>query len=247
MFFLEELDYKSLFDYNPDTILTLDNCGIIIQVNQAFSKRFGYATEELLFKSYELLVHPHDLEEVQSLFNQVIQGTVQEFETQAFDKNGRLIILFVKTIPIVIEGKVNGAFWVAKDITNFKKTIDDLYQTEKKFEEIFNQTADAINIIDLHGNVLEVNPAFEIMYGWKENEILGTPLPTIPPDKLMETQEFVNKINQNETIKDFETTRIRKDGSYIEINLTYSPIHDSNGTFSSDSWDSKRYNRKEKK
>jgi diguanylate cyclase (GGDEF)-like protein/PAS domain S-box-containing protein len=229
MQFVEKLGYNSLFEYNPDAILTLDINASIMQVNNAVSKLLGYVSKELLNKSCETIIHPDYVQDVQRFFAQVIRGTPLEYETLAFHRDQRSINLWVKLIPIMVDEQVVGAYWIAKDITNIKKAVDDLYKTEKILEEFFNHTADAINILDLNENVLQINPAFEAMYGWTQNEVLGKPLPNIPTDQAIKIKDLINKIKQGQTIKDFETTRMRKDGSYMNVNLTYSPINDLGG------------------
>ncbi|WCK55448.1 diguanylate cyclase [Aneurinibacillus sp. Ricciae_BoGa-3] len=226
---IEGISYKSLFDYNPDPILILDINGNIIQVNEAVSLILGYVKEELLDKSFEKIVDPDNVQEVRSFLDKVIQGTGLQFETIALHKDRRSIDLSVKIIPLLRDEKVQGAYWVAKDITNIKRAVEDLHKAERKLEEFFNHTADAIKILDLNENVIQINPAFETMYGWKENEILGRQLPTIPSEQKIELDELISKIKKGETIKDFETIRVRKDGSFIQVSLTYSPINDLNG------------------
>ena len=52
---------------------------------------------------------------------------------------------------------------------------------EEQFKAVFDSTADAMYLLDLEGNVIEVNPAFEELYGWKREEVIGKPLCTVPP------------------------------------------------------------------
>ena len=54
----------------------------------------------------------------------------------------------------------------------------------ENLRSIYETSADAMDIIDLNGNVIQVNKAFEEMYGWKAEEIIGKPMPTIPEERL---------------------------------------------------------------
>jgi two-component system, sporulation sensor kinase A len=65
---------------------------------------------------------------------------------------------------------------------------------------------DAIHLLDTNLNVLYVNPAFEGLYGWAYEELIGKPLPIIP-DILLH-----------------ETIRRSKDGCLIDVAITFSPI-----------------------
>jgi two-component sensor histidine kinase len=51
----------------------------------------------------------------------------------------------------------------------------------------------------------------------------------IPPDRLNEGPEILDRIRRGERIEHYETVRRRKDGSLIDISLTVSPILDANG------------------
>src|SRR5262249_16906295 len=51
----------------------------------------------------------------------------------------------------------------------------------------------------------------------------------IPPDRLNEEPEILSRIRKGERVDHFETVRIRKDGTLIDISLTISPVLDSSG------------------
>ncbi|WMT41096.1 HAMP domain-containing protein [Paenibacillus sp. D2_2] len=51
---------------------------------------------------------------------------------------------------------------------------------KERLESIINQMADAIHVTDLSGEILEVNKAFEQLYGWNSDEIVGVKLDFVP-------------------------------------------------------------------
>ncbi len=66
------------------------------------------------------------------------------------------------------------------------------FKKEYDLEKLVNNSIDLLSIVDLKGNVLLVNPAFERTLGWKEEELLGRdPFHLLhPEDKEMTLQEF---------------------------------------------------------
>jgi PAS domain S-box-containing protein len=73
------------------------------------------------------------------------------------------------------------------------------------------------------------NKGAERVYGYSEQEALGTFLPFVP-DFLMETEKgYMDRLKKGETIKDIETIRTGKSGKMFEVSLTLSPIKDSSG------------------
>ncbi|MGG3694511.1 PAS domain S-box protein [Heyndrickxia ginsengihumi] len=223
--------YKSIIQYNPDAIFILSVDGIMMEVNQAVSKLSGYTEKELIGKLYEEMVMPENLEETKRYFSKVLQGETCEYETKAIQKNGDVIFLQVKNVPLLVNDEIAGVFTVAKDMTELYKMKYSLQQMEGKFKSFFNSAGDAIDITDLDGNIIDVNPAFEELYGWKREEIIGKPLPVIPSNNRLRFQSKVDRTKQlGKYYKDMEVTCVKKDGSYIDVSLTFSPIRDMHGS-----------------
>ena len=51
----------------------------------------------------------------------------------------------------------------------------------------------------------------------------------IPTNRPQDLPEFYDKIKQDERVERFETVRVRKDGSLVEVSLTISPVKDAEG------------------
>ena len=73
------------------------------------------------------------------------------------------------------------------------------------------------------------NKGAEQMFGWREEDILGQPMPTVPTDKLEETDNLRHRVLDGEIIVQAEVRRQRRDGSPIDINTTLAPLRDSTG------------------
>ncbi|MGM0879099.1 MAG: PAS domain S-box protein [Bacillota bacterium] len=137
--------------------------------------------------------------------------------------------IFIVLRPIKREGKVVEVVGSAVNITELKKMEEELWNSKERLESFINHTTAAISIIDLEGRVLQVNKAFEEIFGWSEQEIIGGKLPTIPKSLMNEAQKLYQKVISGESITGLETVRKRKDGSFIDISLTLSSIRDTKG------------------
>ena len=124
--------YKSIIQYNPDAIFILSVDGIMMEVNQAVSKLSGYTEKELIGKLYEEMVMPENLEETKRYFSKVLQGETCEYETKAIQKNGDVIFLQVKNVPLLVNDEIAGVFTVAKDMTELYKMKYSLQQVALK-------------------------------------------------------------------------------------------------------------------
>jgi PAS domain S-box-containing protein len=90
---------------------------------------------------------------------------------------------------------------------------------------------DAIISKDLNGTVTTWNGAAERLFGYTAAEAIGRNITLIVPDDRRDEEEFVlGRIRAGLGVDHYETIRRRKDGSFIEISLTVSPIHAADGT-----------------
>jgi PAS domain S-box-containing protein len=95
---------------------------------------------------------------------------------------------------------------------------------------IVESSEDAIICISLDGKVLSWNSGAELVYGYGAAEMLGRHLSVIVPPELME--EFSARLSnrkRGERIENFETVRLKKDGTRIDVSVSVSAIKDAKG------------------
>ena len=90
---------------------------------------------------------------------------------------------------------------------------------------IVDSSDDAVIGKTLDGIVTAWNRAAEAIFGYAEDEIVGRPITLLlPPDRLQEESMILDQLKQGDRLRHYETVRLRKDGSAIEVSLTISPI-----------------------
>ncbi|MBI1250702.1 MAG: MEKHLA domain-containing protein [Alphaproteobacteria bacterium] len=95
---------------------------------------------------------------------------------------------------------------------------------------IIESSNDAIVSKTLDGVVVTWNRAAERMFGYSAEEMIGASIRRlIPADRQAEEDEFLARIRRGERVDNFETIRLRKDGSPVDIAVTVSPVLDENG------------------
>lgn len=98
------------------------------------------------------------------------------------------------------------------------------------YEWIVQSTDNAIISKDINGKIISWNKAAEKILGYSEAEVLNQHISIIVPSNLIkEEQDLTEKIKSNQLIDNFETKRIRRDGTVIDVSLTFSPIKDLHG------------------
>jgi PAS domain S-box-containing protein len=96
---------------------------------------------------------------------------------------------------------------------------------------IVHSSDDAIISKTLDGVILTWNSAAERLFGYSEQEAVGQPIKIIiPPDLHEEEDEILRRLRAGERIEHLETRRITRDGRYLDVSLTISPVRDAEGT-----------------
>jgi PAS domain S-box-containing protein len=94
---------------------------------------------------------------------------------------------------------------------------------------IIESADDAIVTKTLEGKITSWNRGAERMFGYTAEEAIGQSVTMlIPDDHIDEEPAIIAKLRAGERIEHYETVRIRKDGTLLDISLTVSPIRDAN-------------------
>ena len=95
---------------------------------------------------------------------------------------------------------------------------------------IIDGSNDAIMSKTLEGIITSWNPQAHRLFGYTASEAIGKPMAMLfPPDRLAEETSFLAHVARGEKIERYETLRIRKDGSAVNVRVTLSPIRDRSG------------------
>ena len=104
----------------------------------------------------------------------------------------------------------------------------DTQRTNAQLAAIVESSDDAIISKDLSGIVRTWNSAAERIFGYTAAEMIGQSVTIlIPAERKDEESHILNKIRKAERVDQYDTVRKRKDGTYVHVSLTVSPIKDS--------------------
>ncbi|HYP01862.1 MAG TPA: PAS domain S-box protein [Pyrinomonadaceae bacterium] len=108
-------------------------------------------------------------------------------------------------------------------------TLASLRESNQTLEAIIHASPLAIITLDPDGIVKMWNSAAERIYGWSEQEVLGRPLPTVPPDRQEEMRQNHRRALAGTDFTAYETERLRKDGTQISVSISTAPLSDAEG------------------
>ncbi|TCP59115.1 two-component system sporulation sensor kinase A [Tumebacillus sp. BK434] len=226
-----EQRYKSLFENNPDAVYSISLKGRFLSGNPACKKITGYTVAEWAKFSMRQMLPESSFERCYEHFQKAVQGIPQKFELPLVRKDGEPIELTVTLIPIVIDDKVTGVYGIAKDITERKRAEMELRGAKEQLESFISNSPDAIYMCDLDGFVHQVNRGFVRMFGYAADEVIGGKIRVIIPDELFNDElERIKEVwASNWEYNCIDTIRRHKDGRYLNISLTLSPVRNNEG------------------
>jgi len=105
-----------------------------------------------------------------------------------------------------------------------------LADQESLFAATVESSIDAIVVKSLDATILGWNAAAEQLFGYTAAEAIGQKINLImPPERLAETDQILGQIVRGERIQRYETVRVRKDGSQVNVSLSISPVRSASG------------------
>lgn len=194
---------------------------VILDVNDWLCEMVGYRREELIGRNSRMLyLTQDDWERVgRENYGQIHRRSKGVLETRWRRKNGDAIDVLLSSTLLDRRNPSRGVTFTALDITARKKAEDEL-------RNVFSLSLDMICIADLRTDTFtKVNPAFERILGYSEQELLSRPfMEFVHPDDLKRAQEILEEsLHQGKRVVHFENRFRCKDGSYRWLDWTAHP------------------------
>jgi len=102
----------------------------------------------------------------------------------------------------------------------------------RTFESLVEASPLPIVAIDADAMVQIWNHAAEELFGWQRGEVMGKPLPVVPPDLLEEARAIEEDVRAGRTVRNREVRWARRDGTRVDLALSVAPLRDPAGSFS---------------
>ena len=143
----------------------------------------------------------------------------------SFERNNPEGWFQVDVLPVRDENdEIFAGMVLWQDITERKRAIEDLEQSEERYRNLFENANDIIYVHDLKGNYISMNDAAERVFGYTRDEALKMNMADIaaPEHYEIARANLLKKLQGGAKQTAYEVDCIRKDGSRVtlEVNST---------------------------
>lgn len=223
--------YRELFEGSVDGIAVVEINGQYIDCNSSFQKMVGYSLEELQQIKFQDLTpvkwHSKEVEVVQKQ----LEGLPVTFEKEYLRKDGTIFPIELTAYCHKNEFGEPITLWaIVRDISAKKQVQAALIESEQKYRHLVEASQDMIWSLDAEGCFTFVNAAVKKIHGYEPEEMIGRPFSDfLPPEQIAQDLKTFDLLVKGESIFQYESTHLAKDGRHIKLMFTAIALFDSEG------------------
>ena len=221
--------YRSLFNNALEGIFLTTPDGRYIDVNPTLAHIYGFSTPRELISHFQDIKHQLYLKpERRDEFITTLEryNKVIGFESQVRKRNGTIIWISENARAVYDEsGAIRYYEGTVMDITARKLAEQELEIQRVFFSQLFDNSPQAIVIIDTQRNVVNCNHGFEQLFGYRAMDIIGFGMRAliVPEELMVECENVRNTILGGKTVQ-CETQRRHSNGTLIPVDMIGFPI-----------------------
>lgn len=224
-----EMRYQQMIENIPLGVYRTTPYGQILMANPKLVEMMGYSSFDELAKrnlEEEGFEPEYDRAEFKGQIDH--DGHVKGLESIWKRQDGSSLYIRENAIAIKDDdGKVLYYDGVVEDITEYKRAVEILHESESRYRSLFEKSPTSITLVDKMGVILDCNSATEKLIGYNKAEIVGKQfetLLTLAPEDLPRLREKYQTILQGQETEAYELEIIKKDGNKAWINVVNSVL-----------------------
>jgi PAS domain S-box-containing protein len=219
--------FSKAFDHSPNMMMLANaETRTMLEVNQAYIQRMGYAAEDIVDVPGKLGHAITQTDVTDAVFQTIREADrLSDYDVVVNTRDGKELNLLVFAEPVDIQGKHLHIITLV-DITDRKRAEEAM----RKSSIIINSTTDAVITTDLAGNITFWNRGAERIYGYRAAEVLGRSISLIYKDENQHVLEsMIADLLHGNNLPNVEVTCLDKDQQDVDILLSLTPIKDKDG------------------
>jgi PAS domain S-box-containing protein len=224
---------ETTVDTSPSLLCSLDREGRISNANEAARRVAGFDdVEEMRWHAFwDVFVGPEERRSARRTFEKAAPfHEASGFEHTFVNRLGEERTIAWSTAPLNDDGgTVRSVICGGLDVTERKRREALLQSSEERLRAGLEASPVAIVEYALDDTIIRWNPAAEKMFGWLAGEVIGGTARHMPPDREEELADLMRRVRAGEIYTSVETRRVRRDGAYIDVEISAAPIRDASG------------------
>jgi PAS domain S-box-containing protein len=219
---VSERKYRQLVENAHEGIWIIDEDGLIKFANRRMREITGH--DMLENRNIYNLMDQDNQKLLEGVMAQNRKNSVAQVELDVMCKNRGLASVIMSSVPLIEDGNFVGAFAMFSDITALR-------ETEKRFQKIFKEAAIGMSLVDMDGHLLDANPAFLKMLGYKRYEVVGKSYQDLihPEDSQISAKLFGELGKGKRDAYSKENRYLDKDKRVVWGQATVSVLRDAGG------------------
>jgi PAS domain S-box-containing protein len=220
-----EEQYREIFNASADALMLWNSRLQRVDVNPAHERIFGFRRDEVVGRGFEGLPYPEAFARPRlDAVRRALAGDASHAELEAIRKDGTRIWTELRTIPFMQRGERH-VLQIARDITERIRAETRLRTSEEQYRAIFDASIDALILWNSRYQRVDVNPAYERIFGWARDEVIGRGVdgPSPERDSGRRRHELVQRALDGQACS-AELDALRKDGTPIRVDVHVIPF-----------------------
>lgn len=213
-----------ILEFMPDAVII--HCqGRILFVNRAAAVLAGANNEQdLLGRSIEDFIPVADKEETKKRIKRLLRSKQQHSKWELTKLSGETVLCEVSTTIIKYQGR-SSILTVIRDVSERYRIEEELTLQRGYFQQLFENSPDGIIMVDNNDRIIFANQGFLNLFEYSREEVKGRPInDLIVPGYLEEEADGISNTALGGKLAKKETTRMRKDGSLVDVSVIGYPI-----------------------
>jgi len=218
-----EARFRAMFAAAPEAVFVFDpETRRILDANPFMAQWLGYGPEELVGLEIDKLLEPEPLGAGECPDSQTSTAARRYRK-----KDGSLVDVECTAANIFHGDHIRELVFV-RDITERRQAENEVREAKEYLENILENSADPIGIVDQRGRIIQWNKASEKAFGYSFDELEGKSSFELYADN-NELQEILTQLRRDGSVRGYEIHMKKKDGSIalfaLSINLLYDRNH----------------------
>lgn len=209
-------ELKSIFQAFPDLFFRLNREGNILEFKGGTAADIHFPLERILGRQIQNI----PVKEISDKFSGAIEKIREDKSIISIEYSMKIsnsehyyearLVPFLQDEIIVI----------VRNITERKMAEKTLRESEERYRKVLESSPDPIIVYDMEGMAAFVNPAFQRVFGWTSDEVLGKPIKYVPGSNREDVPFIIERVKGGGDFQNLETRLLSKDGRDIDISMS---------------------------